>query len=129
MQKLKPSVFSLLRTRFLVIRDHAKREFLLPLVELSTASLESVHVTMPCEAVVGISTFSSVLAVVVELCGLDVVSSPVINDEVALVDVLAGSVTGFLLDVAVVLGRLVVLRVTDVDLTVVVVFVGFDEVV
>lgn len=84
---------------------------------------------MPCEAVVGISTFSSVLAVVVELCGLDVVSSRVISDEAALVDVLVGSVTGFLLDVVVVLGRFVVLRVTDDDLTVVVVIVGLEEVV
>lgn len=84
---------------------------------------------MPCETVVGISTFSSVLEVVVELCGLDVVSSRVISEEAALVDVLVGSVTGFVLDVVVVLGRLVVLRVTDVDLTVVVVIVGFDDVV
>lgn len=63
------------------------------------------------------------------MSGLDVVSSRVISDEAALVDVLVGSVTGFLLDAAVVLGRLVVLRVTDVDLTVVVLVVGFDEVV
>lgn len=45
------------------------------------------------------------------------------------VDVLDGSVIGFLLVVAVVFGRLVVLRVTEVDLTVEVLIVGFDVVV
>lgn len=46
------------------------------------------------------------------------------EDDEALVDILVGAVTGFLLDVTVELGRFVVLRVTNVDLTVEVLVVG-----
>lgn len=91
---------------------------------LSTTSLPSVHVTSPDADVVGISTFCSVLSVVVEFNGLEVVSSFVIGEDEALVDVLVCSVIGFLLDVTGVVGRLVVLRVMTVDLTVEVLIVG-----
>lgn len=88
---------------------------------------------MPCEAVVGVSTFSSVLSVVVETNGLDVVSSRVIREEALVVvdvdELVVGSVIGFLLDATVALGRLVVLRVTGVDLTVEALVVGFEVVV
>lgn len=68
-----------------------------PLVELSTMSLPSVHVTSPGADVVGISTFCSVRCVVVEFNGLAVVvSSFVIGEDEALVDVLVCSVIGLL---------------------------------
>lgn len=94
---------------------------------LSTSA--RVHVTMPCEEVVGIGTFSSVLTVV-GTSGLDVVSSLVLREEalVIIVDVdVVGSVIGFLLVAVVVLG-LVVLRVTGADLTVEVLIIGFEVV-
>lgn len=95
-----------------------------PFVVLSTTSLPSVHVTSMEPDVVGISTFCSVLSVVVEFNGFDVVSSFVIGEDEALVDVLVCSVIGFLLDVTGVVGRLVVLRVITEDLTVEVPSVG-----
>lgn len=77
----------------------------------------------------GISTFCSVLSAVVKLNGFDVVSSSfVIGENEALVDGLVGSVIGLLLVALAVLGRVVVLRVTTVDLTVEALFVGLPVV-
>lgn len=88
-----------------------------PLVELSMTSFPSVQVTNPGDEVVGgFSTMRSV----VEFNGLSVVSSFMI---VAPVDVLVGSVIDFslvvVIVVTIVVGRLVGLRVTNGDLTVV----------
>lgn len=120
-----------------------------PFVELSSTLFPSVQVTNPGdETVVGTSAFCAVavvvLSVVVKLSGLEeaacvvfvvvvTTSSPfVIGEDEALVDVLVvDSVTGFLFDVdaAVLFGRFVVLRLTDVDLTVEEVFtVGLEVV-
>jgi hypothetical protein len=114
-----------------------------PLVELSSALVPSVHVTNPGdETVVGTSTFCSVvvviLSVVVRLRGLGEAASVVVvisssafvigeNETLILV---VDSVIGFLLDVTgvVLFGRFVVLRVTNVVLTVEVFIVGFDVV-
>lgn len=76
----------------------------------------------------GTSTFCSVLSAVVKLNGFEVVTSSfvLLGENEALVDGLVGSVIGFLL---VALGRFVVLRVTTVDLTVEVLFVGLAVVV
>lgn len=89
-----------------------------PFVELSTTSFPSVQVTNPGDDVVG--SFSTIRSVVVEFNGLAVASSFKIVEIDATVDVLVGSVIGFLLVVAaIVLGRVVGLRVTNGDLTVV----------
>lgn len=87
-----------------------------PLVELSTTSFPSVQVTNPGDDVVG--SFSTIRSVVVEFNGLAVASSFKIVEDDATADVLVGSVIGFLL-LVVVLGRVVGLRVTNGDLTVV----------
>jgi hypothetical protein len=89
------------------------------------------------ETVVGISSFCVVvLSVVVKLSGLGeaeadcvvvTASSFVIGEDEVVVDVLVvDSVIGFLLDnvAAVLFGRFVVLRVTNVDLTVEVFIIG-----
>lgn len=100
----------------------------------TTASLASpsVQVTKPGAVDVersGTFCCSVVLSVVVKSNGFEVVSSFVIGEDETLVDVLVGSVIGFLLVVTVELGRFVVLRVTNVDLTVEVLVVGSLEVV
>lgn len=99
-----------------------------------TASLlsPSVQVTSPgAVEVEWIVTFcfSVVLSVEVKSNGFEVVSSFVIGEDEALVDVLVDSVIGFLLVVTVEFGRFVALRVTVVDLTVEVLVVGLLEVV
>lgn len=108
-----------------------------PFVVFSISSFANVHVTSPGAPVVCTSPLSSVLfvvvvvliVIVVELNGfVDDVSSLVMVEGEALVDALVDAVIGFLLSTAVVLGRWVVLRVTEVDLTVELVTVGFDVV-
>ena len=107
-------------------------------MELSTTAFPRVHVTSPGDKVVGSSNF----CVVVKFNGLEVVSSFIISggEDEAVVDVLVtGSVIGLLydavvvvvdiVDAVVVLGRFDGLRVTNVDLTVEVLIVGFDGVV
>lgn len=107
--------------------NEEKNSFL-PFVEFSTTSLPSVHVTSPTVDVVGISTFCSIFSVITPN-GLTVVASLAVEEEdEVLVDVLVDSVIGFLLDAADVLGRFVVLRVTNVDLTVELLVIGLDVV-